>query len=198
VTSLEGLDPDPFAQFRLWYADAASAGFPHPNAMTLATAAPDGRPSARIMLLKGVDEEGFVFFTNYESQKARELDETPRAALLFFWAALDRQVRVEGAVAKTSREESIQYFETRPRDSQIGAWASRQSAVIAGREVLEQRIAQLEREYEGKEVLCPPFWGGYRLIPERFEFWIGRLNRLHDRFRYVRTPDGWVVTQLAP
>lgn len=198
MTPLGELDPDPLAQFRRWYADASSAGCPFPEAMTLATSTPDGAPSARIVLLKEVDERGFVFYTNYESRKARELDANPRAALVFFWPPLDRQVRIEGTVTRVSRGESSGYFRTRPRGAQIGAWASRQSAVVPGREVLEARVAQLEREYAGKEVPCPPFWGGFLLAPERFEFWLGRPNRLHDRFEYARTDAGWDIARLSP
>src|SRR5918911_4174125 len=157
------VDADPIKQFARWFGDAEAAGLKLPNAMTLATATPDGRPSARVVLLKEFDADGFVFYTNYESQKGRELAENPRAALCFYWPELDRQVRITGSVTKTAREESEGYFHTRPVDSQLGAWASRQSAVIPSREVLEERMRQLMREYEGGEVPLPPYWGGYRL-----------------------------------
>lgn len=197
--SRRDLAPDPFEQFRRWFAEAEEVEPPEPNAMTLATATRDGRPSARMVLLKGVDERGFVFYTNYESRKGRELAENPWAALVFWWPHMARQVRVEGRVEKVSEAESDAYFRTRPRGSQIGAWASRQSTVIASRAELEARYRQYEAEFEGREVPRPPYWGGYRLVPEVFEFWQGRLNRLHDRFRYRKQPDGsWVIERLAP
>lgn len=193
------LDPNPFVQFRRWFADAVEAKLKDPNAMTLATATPDGAPAARVVLLKDIDDRGLVFFTNYESRKGIELAANPRAALCFFWAPLERQVRVEGRVEKVTREESEAYFRTRPRGSQLGAWASRQSAAIAGREPLEARMAELERQYpDGAEVPCPPWWGGYRVVPDAFEFWIGRPSRLHDRFRYSPAGGGWAVARLAP
>ncbi|HEY8368696.1 MAG TPA: pyridoxamine 5'-phosphate oxidase [Thermodesulfobacteriota bacterium] len=193
------LDPNPFVQFRRWFADAVEAKIKDPNAMTLATATPDGAPAARVVLLKEIDDRGLVFFTNYESRKGVELAANPRAALCFFWAPLERQVRVEGRVEKVTREESEAYFRTRPRGSRLGAWASRQSAVIPGREPLEARVAELERQYpEGTEIPCPPWWGGYRVLPDAFEFWIGQPNRLHDRFRYTRSGSGWTVTRLSP
>jgi len=169
------------------------------NAMTLATADKSGRPSARVVLLKGVDERGFIFFTNYESRKARELDENPQAALAFYWADLERQVSVAGVVERLAREESEGYFRTRPRGSRIAAWASKQSEVLPDRGTLESKWQQLEKEYSGEEVPMPPFWGGYVLRPERIEFWQGRPSRMHDRFRYTRRPDkSWQIERLSP
>lgn len=192
------IDRDPLKQFQAWLDDAFAAKLPLPEAMTLATVSPDGQPSARMVLLKQVDQTGFVFFTNYRSAKAGQLEANPRAALVFFWPQLERQVRVEGSVSKTSAEESCEYFQTRPRESQIGAWASAQSEVIAGREVLEQRAQELETLYRDREIDCPEFWGGYRLKPESIEFWKGRIGRLHDRILYQRNPDGWTISRLAP
>ena len=166
--------------------------------MTLATARSDGQPSARMVLLKQVDHDGFVFFTNYRSAKAEQLDANPYAALVFYWVQLDRQVRVEGRVTKTSAEESREYFRTRPRESQIGAWASSQSEAIGSRDVLEQRAHELEARYADREIDCPDHWGGYRLKPERIEFWKSRVGRLHDRILYQREGGGWNITRLAP
>ncbi len=201
--ALEGLDektidPDPIKQFQIWFNDAIAAKLPLPEAMTLATATPDGRPSARMVLLKQVDQEGFVFYTNYRSAKAKQLDANPYAALVFYWASLDRQVRVEGSVVKTSAQESRDYFRTRPRESQIGAWASEQSQAISSREVLEARAHELEDLYSDREVDLPEHWGGYRLKPERIEFWKSRIGRLHDRLLYQRDATGWSITRLAP
>ena len=200
---LEGLDEktidrDPIKQFQLWFDDAIAAKLPLPEAMTLATATPDGRPSARMVLLKQVDDDGFVFFTNYQSAKARATGCNPYAALVFYWAQLDRQVRVEGSVVRTSAQESRDYFKTRPRESQIGAWASAQSEAIRSRDVLEQRALELEALYCDREIDCPEHWGGYRLQPERIEFWKSRVGRLHDRILYQRNADGWTITRLAP
>lgn len=192
------IDPDPIEQFQTWFADAVAAKLPLPEAMTLATATPDGKPSARMVLLKQVDEAGFVFFTNYNSVKARQLDANPFAALVFYWSKLDRQVRVEGSVTKTSAEESCEYFGTRPRESQIGAWASAQSEAIESRGILEQRAQDLETLYSDREIDCPEHWGGYRLKPERIEFWKSRIGRLHDRLLYQRVGDVWTITRLAP
>lgn len=203
TNNIAGLDEktinrDPIKQFQVWLDDAIAANLPLPEAMTLATATPDGRPSARMVLLKQVDEDGFVFFTNYNSAKAEQLDANPYAALVFYWARLDRQVRVEGSVVRTSAQESRDYFRTRPRESQIGALASAQSKVISGREVLEQRAQELEALYRDREIDCPEYWGGYRLKPERIEFWKSRIGRLHDRILYERVSDGWTITRLAP
>ena len=193
------IDRDPIGQFQRWFDDAIAANVPMPEAMTLATATPDGRPSARMVLLKQVDQNGFVFFTNYHSAKAQQLDANLRAALVFYWNQLERQVRVEGTVTRTSAEESREYFQTRPRESQIGAWASSQSQVISGRDVLEQRARELEGLYCDKEIDCPEYWGGYRLTPERIEFWKGRIGRLHDRILYQRDSGGlWTISRLAP
>ncbi|HKV42419.1 MAG TPA: pyridoxamine 5'-phosphate oxidase [Blastocatellia bacterium] len=193
-----GVEPSPINQFRLWFA-AAEKTVPHlPNAMTLATASRDGNPSARMVLLKGFDENGFVFYTNYDSPKALELDVNPRAALLFFWPELERQVRITGAVSRVSREESEEYFHTRPFDSQVGAWVSHQSEVVSGRKELEERFTQLCAEYEGREVPLPPYWGGYRLVPDTIEFWLSRPARLHDRIRYTRTGSSWTIERLSP
>jgi pyridoxamine 5'-phosphate oxidase len=193
------LDPDPLKEFQKWY-DRAVATIPIlPNAMTLATATPDGVPSARVVLLKDFDERGFVFYTNYESNKARELARNPVAALSFYWPELERQVRITGRVTKTTREESAAYFLTRPRDSQLGAWASKQSEVITSREVLEDKMAELVARYEAGEVPLPDYWGGYRLTPDVIEFWQGRLSRLHDRLRYTRQAGGeWLIERLSP
>jgi pyridoxamine 5'-phosphate oxidase len=192
------IDRDPIKQFQTWLDDAFAAKLPLPEAMTLATATPDGKPSARMVLLKQVDQAGFVFYTNYNSPKARQLDANPYAALVFYWAQLDRQVRVEGSITKTSAEESRTYFSTRPRESQIGAWASDQSEAIASREVLEERAVGLEKQYCDREIDCPEHWGGYRLKPERIEFWKSRIGRLHDRILYERDGDGWIISRLAP
>jgi pyridoxamine 5'-phosphate oxidase len=195
----EDLAPDPFTQFGAWFDEVAQADIREPNAMTLATATPDGRPSARMVLLKGVDARGFTFFTNYESRKGGELDANPRAALVFFWVQLERQVRVEGRVERLSAEESDAYFASRPEGSQLGAWASQQSAVLPERGPLETRYEELRAQYEGHEVARPPFWGGFRVVPETVEFWQGRVNRLHDRLRYRRQgDDSWVVERLSP
>ena len=193
------IDPDPIKQFAKWYTDAEAAGLKLPNAMTLATATKDGEPSARMVLLKGFDAEGFVFFTNYESRKGRELDENPRAALVFYWPEFDRQVRITGSIEKVSRAESESYFHTRPVDSQLSAWASAQSRVISSREVLEEKMRELMVQYEGGEVPLPPHWGGYRLAPASIEFWQNRQSRLHDRLQYTLQQNGeWLIERLSP
>ena len=196
----EGLiDRNPISQFQSWFDDAISAKLPMPDAMSLATVTPDGRPTARMVLLKQVDADGFVFFTNYQSSKARQLEINPYAALVFYWPQFERQVRVEGKVNKTSAEESAAYFKTRPRESQIGAWASPQSEVISAREVLEQRAHELAEQYCDREIDCPAHWGGFRLRPDRIEFWKGRVGRLHDRILYELQPDEtWTIRRLAP
>lgn len=192
------IDRDPIRLFRTWLDDAVQIGLKLPEAMTLATATRDGRVSARVVLLKQVDEDGFVFYTNYRSAKARELDSNPYAALVFYWSHFDRQVRIEGPVERTSKEESLTYFRTRPRDSQIGAWASPQSEVIRSRELLDARVLELEQLYCDRDVDCPEHWGGYRVKPNRIEFWKGRLGRLHDRMVYEREGPGWKISRLAP
>lgn len=198
VLSEETANPDPLAQFRLWFEDAKGAVVPEPNAMALASVGPSGAPSLRMVLLKGHADDGFVFYTNYGSRKAQELEHNRRVALLFFWATLQRQIRIEGLAARTSREESADYFRTRSRDSQIGAWASAQSEVITTRAALEQRVVELEEEYAGREVPVPPFWGGYRVTPDRFEFWQGREHRLHDRLVYEKDGAVWKIARLSP
>ncbi len=192
------LDPDPIRQFHRWFEEATLSEIPEPNAMVLATASPDARPSARIVLLRGYDERGFVFFTNYESRKGRELDANPHAALAFHWHDLERQVRVEGPVVRISVEESDAYFQSRPAGSRLGAWASRQSEVIADRQILEARIRALELQYADGRIPRPEHWGGYRVVPTVIEFWQGRPSRLHDRLRYTRSEGGWLIERLAP
>jgi pyridoxamine 5'-phosphate oxidase len=189
---------DPFRQFEKWFHEAEASKLVEPNAMILATAGKDGRPSARTVLLKGFDGRGFMFFTNYESRKGRELDGNPHASLVFPWFALERQVLIEGSVTKVSREESDAYFHSRPRASQIAAWASPQSTLISSRSVLEESVKALEAKYAGREVPLPPHWGGWRVSPATVEFWQGRRSRLHDRLRYRRHKDEWVVERLAP
>ena len=191
------VDSNPIAQFNAWFEDAVRGELPMVNAMTLATAAADGRPSARIVLLKGVDERGFVFYTDYESRKAAELAANPRAALLFYWIELEREVRIEGAVEKTSAAESDAYFASRPVGSRLAASASPQSAIIASRAVLEERYADAERRH-GVAPPRPSNWGGYRVVPESIEFWQGRPSRLHDRLLYRKSSGGWDIVRLAP
>lgn len=192
------LADDPIEQFRGWFAEALAAGMYEPNAMVLATATPDGRPSARVVLLKGFDARGFIFYTSYEGRKARELEANPRAALLFYWPELERQVRIEGAVSRLPETESDAYFAGRPRGSQIGAWASEQSRPVEARETLEERVRELEARYQGRDVPRPPFWGGYRVEHEAVEFWQGRENRLHDRLVYRKSEGGWRIERLQP
>lgn len=194
----KSVDPNPIALFQRWFSEARSSGSRLPDAMTLATATSDGRPSARMVLLKQADEQGFVFYTNYRSKKARELDENPRAALVLYWVGLDRQVRIEGTVERISADESDAYFASRPRESQLGALASPQSDVIEGRNVLEKRYAQLDELYRDREVERPQDWGGYRLKPELIEFWQNRTGRLHDRILYETQGDTWSIKRLAP
>ena len=190
---------DPIDQFRQWFDEALEADLHEPNAMTLATATPDGRPSARVVLLKGFDGRGLVFYTNYEGRKARELEANPHCSLVFYWGELERQVRVEGRAIQVPPAESDAYFAGRPRGSQLGAWASEQSRPIEGRAELEERLKELEEEYEGREILRPPFWGGYRVEPEKTEFWQGRENRLHDRLLYTNSVGGkWEIQRLQP
>ncbi len=189
---------EPFAQFRSWIGDALAAEVIEPNAMTLATVNADGNPAARIVLLRGWDERGFVFFTNYESSKGREIAANPSAALVLFWAKLERQVRINGRVEILRAEESDAYFAKRPRGSRVSAWASPQSQVIPGRDVLERRMDEIEARFAGGDVPRPPFWGGYRVVPERIEFWQGRPNRAHDRICYSTSAGGWTRERLAP
>ena len=196
--SKETAGPDPLALFAEWFEDARRSGIYLPHAMTLATASKDGRPTARMMLLKGFDERGFRFFTNFDSSKADELADNPRAAMVFHWPRLQRQVRVEGTVEKIAEEESREYFATRPRGSQLGAWASDQSSPVEDRRRLEEAFREHEARFKGSDVPLPPFWGGYRVIPHVIEFWQGRANRLHDRLRYTREADGWAVVRLSP
>ena len=191
------LPDDPFALFDAWFADAQRAGTREPNAMTLATASADGAPSARVVLLKGVDH-GFCFYTNHESRKGKELDANPRAALVWWWPELERQVRVEGRVERVEADVADAYYASRPRGSRLGAWASPQSRPVPDRETLEARAAQAQADHEGADVPRPAFWGGYRVVPDAVEFWQGRPSRLHDRHVYRREPDGWTTGRLAP
>jgi pyridoxamine 5'-phosphate oxidase len=192
-------DHDPYVQFANWLQAAMDAKHIEPNAMTLATATPDGLPSARVVLLKGFDKRGFVFFTNYDSRKGREIAENPHAALCFYWDKLSRQVRIEGTIHRIDPVDSDTYFQSRPRNSQIGAWVSDQSTVVADRETLETREQAVLEQFAGKSVPRPPYWGGYRVTPRQFEFWQGRPGRLHDRLLYSLTEDNsWTIERLAP
>ncbi len=212
MTILHGFDEDPFDQFTKWYGQAGRFRFSRwlfsklyppavihqPDAMTLATATREGRPSARVVLLKGVDTRGLVFFTNYSSRKGMELADNPHASLVFHWAFPERQVRIEGRVEKVSQEESSAYWRTRPRGSKVSGLISNQSGVISSREELERQVAEADEKYHGLEIPCPNYWGGYRLLPNFFEFWEGRVNRLHDRIRYFRSGEVWERERLAP
>jgi len=194
------LEKDPFRQFDKWFGEAQAAQILEPNAMTLATATHDGRASARVVLLKNFDTRGFVFYTNFESRKGHELSENPHATLLFAWLPIERQVIVSGQVTKVAQEEALAYFHSRPRASQLGAWASQQSSVIPSRDVLDEGLRALDAQYAERPIPLPPYWGGYRLAPESVEFWQGRRSRLHDRLRYRRESEGgeWIIERLSP
>ncbi len=196
----EQLAPDPFKQFELWFQQACAANLPEPNAMCLATASANAEPSQRMVLLKYFDRQGFVFFTNYESKKARQIEENPQVSLLFFWIALERQVQISGIAAKISTAESLKYFVTRPRGSQIGAWCSQQSTAISSRKMLEMKFDEMNRKFHNQQIPLPSAWGGYQIVPHSFEFWQGRPNRLHDRFLYSRldAESAWDIQRLAP
>ncbi|MFD2936587.1 pyridoxamine 5'-phosphate oxidase [Spirosoma flavum] len=201
--TLNGLDavdvlPDPIAQFQLWFDAALKANVPEPNAMHISTVTTEGRPDGRIVLLKDVSNTGFVFYTNYESRKGRELTEHPFATLTFFYSELERQIRIEGHVEKVSADESDEYFNSRPRGSQIGAWVSHQSLVIDSRDVMENRQRELEAQFAGQPVPRPPYWGGFRVVPDAVEFWQGRPSRLHDRIRYRKEAENWLIERLSP
>jgi pyridoxamine 5'-phosphate oxidase len=189
---------EPFVQFQQWFDDALGAEMLEPHAMVAATVDAAGKPSARVVLLRGWDERGFVFFTNYESQKGREIEARPLAALVFYWDKLERQVRIEGAVEQLAAVESDAYFARRPRGHRLSAWASPQSRVVTTREALESAMAEADRRFAGADVPRPPYWGGYRVVPSRFEFWQGRPDRVHDRIAYTKTADGWTRERLAP
>lgn len=195
--STSSVSKDPFKQFDKWFSEVLNSGFLEPNAMTIATADKNGKPSARIVLLKGVDEKGFIFYTNYKSKKGNDLEGNPFASLLFYWDKLERQIRIEGRTEKVTKEESDAYFQTRPYKSRIGAWASKQSTVIDSRNVIVKEFLKYMVKYRN-HVPLPEIWGGYRLIPESFEFWQGRPNRLHDRIKYTLTKKGWKTERLAP
>lgn len=193
------IDPDPMRQFQIWFAQAVEADLPDPNGMTLATVTPEGKPAARVVLLKGCDAQGFVFYTNYDSRKGQELAQTPWASLVFWWSELARQVRIEGTVSKVSTAEADAYFQSRPRGSQLGAWVSEQSQRIRDRAILEQRLQHLTHQYQDQPIPRPSHWGGYCLSPTLIEFWQGRPNRLHDRLCYRLTPQSeWEIERLAP
>ncbi|NRB07202.1 MAG: pyridoxamine 5'-phosphate oxidase [Richelia sp.] len=194
-----GVSHNPFQQFGIWFEQALSAQLPEPNAMTVATSTPDGTPSARIVLLKNFDERGFIFYTNYLSHKGVELITNPQAAIVFWWAELERQVRICGNVEQISDQESDKYFYSRPLNSRLGAWASEQSQAIASREVLEERFQELQEKYANEEIPRPPYWGGFLVVPQEFEFWQGRTSRLHDRLGYTLLDDGgWQIERLSP
>ncbi len=200
---IRGIDPaaesgDPYTLFAAWYQDAEESGLIHPEAMALATSTPDGRPSTRIVLLKEVDAGGFVFYTNYESRKGEELAANPKASVAFHWAVLERQVRIEGTVERVSREQSAAYYQSRPRGSQIGAWASRQSRELESRTSLEERVAHFTEKFKDQEIPLPDFWGGFRIRPSRMEFWQGRSSRLHERLIFEPDDDGWKTHRLYP
>ncbi len=194
----EDLNDDPILQFESWFREAMDSGMDDPNAMSLATCGADGQPSVRTVLLKFFDARGFIFYTNYESRKARQLDENPRAALLFPWLPLNRQVKIEGEVEKVSSSESLRYFSSRPRGSQLGAWVSQQSHVISSRQFLEMKLDEMRRKFGEGKIPLPSFWGGYRVKPTLIEFWQGRESRLHDRFQYRLEGGQWVIERLAP
>jgi pyridoxamine 5'-phosphate oxidase len=192
------VNQDPVIQFKKWFEEATHALVPEPNAMSLATVSSSNKPSNRIVLLKGYDESGFVFFTNYESRKGKELSLNPYASLLFFWPELERQIRIEGITEKISTTESMNYFFSRPVLSQLGAWASAQSAIIESRNILEKKLSELKDKFTGNDIPFPSFWGGFRLIPEEFEFWQGRKSRLHDRISYQKENNSWKIKRLSP
>jgi pyridoxamine 5'-phosphate oxidase len=201
--TLNGLDPkdvlaNPIEQFQGWLNEAIAAGVPEPNAMHLSTVSAEGRPSGRIVLIKGVDARGFTFFTNYQSRKGMELVAQPFAALTFFYPQLERQIRIEGTIEKVTPDESDAYFQSRPRGSQLGAWASAQSEVVESRAMLEERQQALELQFAGQSIPRPPHWGGFRVIPDYLEFWQGRPSRLHDRVRYRKNEDNWIIERLSP
>ncbi len=194
----ESLSPDPYQQFSLWFQQAVNAEVLEPNAMQVATVSATGKPSLRTVLLKSYDDHGFVFYTNYQSQKARELNENPQVSLLLFWKELERQVEINGRAEKVSTLESLRYFASRPRGSQLGAWVSAQSSIITSRSLLEIKLDEMKRKFHAGEIPLPDFWGGYRVIPDTVEFWQGRPNRLHDRFEYRKTGSGWEIVRLSP